>query len=102
MSAVLTLTIMGLILGLGLAFAADFFHVEKDLRIDVIEGMLPGINCGLCGHPGCNAFATAIVEGDVKTLSQCRPGKDKHYDPILAYLKDAPNPDGTFVQIKKS
>lgn len=101
MSAVITLTLMGLILGLGLAYAADFFHVEKDLRIDVIESMLPGINCGLCGHPGCNAFATAIVEGDVESLNQCKPGKDKHYDPIIGYLKDHPNPDGTFITIRK-
>jgi electron transport complex protein RnfB len=101
MSAVATLTLMGLILGIGLAFASDFFHVEPDLRIDAVEGMLPGINCGLCGYPGCNAFATAIVEGEVDSLNQCKPGKDKHYDPILAFLKDHPNPDGSLVHVKK-
>lgn len=101
MSAALTLTLMGLILGLGLAFAADFFHVENDVRIEAVEAMLPGINCGLCGYPGCQAFATAIVEGEVEKLSQCKPGKDKHYDPIIAYLKDHPNPDGSLIDVKK-
>jgi electron transport complex protein RnfB len=101
MSAILTLTLMGLVLGFGLAFAADFFHVEADIRIEAVTAMLPGINCGLCGHPGCEAFATAIVEGEVESLSQCKPGKDKHYDPILAYLKETPDANGKFVTIKK-
>ena len=101
MSAVITLTVMSLLLGLGLAFAADFFHVEPDLRVDAIEGMLPGINCGTCGFPGCHAFAEGIVDGEVEKLSQCKPGKDKHYNPIIAYLKEHPNPDGSFIQIAK-
>lgn len=101
MSAVITLTLMSLIFGLGLAFAADYFHVEPDTRVDAIEGMLPGINCGTCGYPGCNAFANAIVDGEVESLNQCKPGKDKHYDPIIAYLKEHPNPDGSFITVKK-
>lgn len=101
MSAVITLTVMSLLLGLGLAFAADFFRVEPDERVAVIEAMLPGINCGTCGFPGCHAFAEGIVDGEVEKLSQCRPGKDKHYDPILAYIKSHPNPNGTPIHVVK-
>jgi electron transport complex protein RnfB len=38
-------------------------HVEEDLRIDVVEDLLPLSNCGACGYPGCRTFAEALVAG---------------------------------------
>ncbi len=55
---------MGLLLGLGLAFAAKKLAVEKDPRVERIEALLPGANCGGCGYPGCPAFAEAVVKGE--------------------------------------
>ncbi len=101
MSAFITLAIMGAVLGLGLAFAAEVLRVESDPRIKDVEGLLPGINCGLCGYPGCNAFAEAIVEEEAERLSLCKPGKDSHYNAILAYLKDHPDAKGNVVRISK-
>ena len=101
MVATLTLAAMGLILGLGLAFAADVFKVEVDKRVEAIECMLPGYNCGACGYPGCSGFAEGIMEGAVEKLSMCKPGKDEHYNPILEYLKDNPNPDGSVIKLQK-
>ena len=92
---------MGLILGLGLAYAAEILKVEVDERLTAIEEMLPGINCGACGYPGCAGFAEAIVENKVEKLTACKPGKDTHYDPILAYVKDHPNADGSIINVKK-
>lgn len=97
----LTLGIMGLVLGYGLAYAAEKFKVEVDERIEAVIGMLPGYNCGACGYPGCAGFGEAIVEGEVDQLTMCKPGKDEHYDPILAYLADHPNEDGSLIKIKK-
>lgn len=54
---------IGLILGLGLAFAAKKFAVAKDPRVEAILEVLPSANCGGCGYPGCAAFAIAVVEG---------------------------------------
>ena len=54
---------IGLLLGLGLAFAAKKFAVPKDPRVESIESVLPGANCGDCGFPGCAAFAVAVVAG---------------------------------------
>lgn len=101
MAATITLAVMGLVLGLGLAFAADVFKVEVDTRLEQVEAMLPGYNCGACGYPGCSGFAEGIINGEVEKLSDCKPGKDEHYDPILAYLKDHPNKDGSIINIKK-
>lgn len=101
MAAFITLGIMGLVLGLGLAFAADFLKVEVDPRIEMVTTLLPGFNCGACGHAGCAAFAESIVDGSAEHLALCKPGSDKNYNPILAYLKDHPNEDGTPVKIAK-
>jgi len=41
---------------------AKKFYVEEDPRIDMINELLPGVNCGGCGLPGCRAFAEAIIK----------------------------------------
>lgn len=101
MAATITLALMGLLLGLGLAYAAQIFHVEEDERLAVVEDLLPGYNCGACGYPGCGGFAEGIINGEVDKLSLCKPGKDEHYNPILEYLKDHPNKDGSIINVKK-
>jgi RnfABCDGE-type electron transport complex B subunit len=50
--------------GAVLALAHRWLQVEEDPRIELIEGKLPGSNCGACGQPGCRAFAEALVRGD--------------------------------------
>ncbi|KFZ26682.1 MAG: Electron transport complex protein rnfB [Candidatus Izimaplasma bacterium HR2] len=101
MAAFITLGVMGLVLGLGLAFAADYLKVEIDERIQTITDLLPQYNCGACGFPGCAGFAEGIVEGTVEKLTDCKPGKDEHYNPILEYIKDHPNPDGSLIKVIK-
>ncbi len=73
--SLLAVSILGLILGVGLAFAARVLAVKKDERVTPIETALPGLNCGTCGYAGCAAYAAAIVGGDV-ALDLCRPGGD--------------------------
>jgi len=101
MAAVITLGVLGGLLGLGLVFAADFLKVEVDERIEKVLSLLPGYHCGACGYPGCAGFAEGIVEGEVDKLSNCKPGKDEHYDPIIAYLGENPGPDGNTITVIK-
>ncbi|PIE51689.1 electron transporter RnfB [Candidatus Fermentibacteria bacterium] len=63
---------IGLLLGLGLAFAARKFAVPRDPRMEAIEAVLPGANCGGCGFPGCAAYASAVVEGKAP-VNGCAP-----------------------------
>jgi RnfABCDGE-type electron transport complex B subunit len=51
--------------GVALAMAHRWLRVEEDPRVEVLEEMLPGTNCGACGEPGCVAFAEALTRGDV-------------------------------------
>lgn len=99
--AIVVLSVMGLILGFGLAFAADVFHVEVDERLTMVEELLPGYNCGACGYPGCGGFAEGIMDGQVKKLGDCKPGKPSHYNAIIEYLKDHPNKDGSIIKVEK-
>lgn len=99
--AVAVLTVLGFLLGLGLSVASKVLYVEVDTRIEDVTAMLPNANCGGCGYPGCAGFAEAIVEGKVANLSTCRPGKpDKNFNPIIKYMDEHPNADGSKVNLK--
>jgi RnfABCDGE-type electron transport complex B subunit len=61
--AVIVIAVVGLILGLVIGFVAKLFAVETDPRIESVEELLPGANCGGCGFAGCSDFAKAVVSG---------------------------------------
>lgn len=71
--AVIVLASLGCVLGLVLGWSEKVFKVEGDPRIEEIENMLPGGQCGQCGEVGCRPAAEAMVNG---TLSpdMCPPG----------------------------
>lgn len=50
--------------GVVLSVAHIYLRVEEDPRIEQVETMLPGTNCGACGQPGCRAFAETLIAGD--------------------------------------
>ncbi len=72
-AAILSLTILGAVLGLGLGVAARKFAVEGDPLVDEIVALMPGSNCGQCGVAGCAAAAAMIAEGTAP-VTCCPPG----------------------------
>jgi len=74
--SIATLGILGVIYGLGLAFASKKFHVDIDPKIEQINEILPGVNCGACAFPGCTGYAEAIVEKGAD-INLCAPGGDE-------------------------
>ena len=71
--AFLSVSLLGGLLGLGLAVASKFFAVKKDERVELAESALPGLNCGACGFAGCSGYAEAIIEKGAE-LTLCAPG----------------------------
>jgi len=71
--------------GLVLATANRYLRVEEDPRIEMVEGMLPGTNCGACGQPGCHAFAEALVE-NVAVPGKCSVSTPDAIQGIAGYL----------------
>ncbi len=84
----LVLGILGALLAVGLSVASQKLYVEEDKRVETINEMLPGYNCGACGYPGCSGFAEAIVEGKVDKISSCKPAKKEDCEKILEYVKE--------------
>ncbi|WP_243414640.1 RnfABCDGE type electron transport complex subunit B [Sporosalibacterium faouarense] len=62
--SVVSMGTMGALFAIGLAYASKKFAVEVDPRIEEISSVLPGANCGACGYPGCDNFASAVAKGD--------------------------------------
>lgn len=64
---VAVLSMVGLGVGLSglLAVANRKLYVYEDPRIDQVDGLLPGADCGACGFPGCRAFAEQVVGGSM-------------------------------------
>jgi RnfABCDGE-type electron transport complex B subunit len=67
---ILLLVLLGIIFGLGLAFASRKLAVKVDERVAKVHGLLPGSNCGACGFAGCESFASAVVK-DVPLVQKC-------------------------------
>ncbi|MGQ9604426.1 MAG: RnfABCDGE type electron transport complex subunit B [bacterium] len=83
--SVVSLTAMGAVFGLVLAIAAKRFAVARDHRIEEIESMLAGANCGACGYGGCGGFAKALVAGKASPYD-CSPSGVEVADRIAELL----------------
>ncbi|MGL5904303.1 MAG: RnfABCDGE type electron transport complex subunit B [Cetobacterium sp.] len=70
---VLSLGGTGLAMGIFLAYASKKFEVKIDEKVEAIQGILPGINCGACGYPGCSGYAEAIALHGAE-MTACSPG----------------------------
>ena len=98
--AIIILAGLGFIFGIVLSICAVIFAVKEDERIGEVAKLLPNYNCGSCGYAGCAQMAEAVVKGQEKKLSKCKPGKpDANFNKIIEYLDKHPNEDGTKVKV---
>ena len=83
---VVILTVLGLLLALILFWVAKKFKVEEDPRIDEVEKVMPGANCGGCGFAGCRAFADAAVKAPNLENQFCPVGGNETMKKVAAIL----------------
>ena len=76
---------MGAFLAFLLAVASRVFYVYEDPRIDQVDHLLPGANCGACGLPGCRAFAVGVVAGETAP-GACTVAPEESRERIAALL----------------
>lgn len=86
---ILTLCVLGAVLAAVLYFVAQKFKVEEDPRIDEVEKMLPGANCGGCGFAGCRGMAEALVKNDDISALYCPVGGGDVMKAVASYLGKA-------------
>lgn len=78
---IIILGALGLLFGIGLFIASRVFFVKVDGRVEMIEKVLPGTNCGACGLPGCSGLAKAIVHGQADVMG-CVAGGEHVADQV--------------------
>jgi Na+-translocating ferredoxin:NAD+ oxidoreductase RNF subunit RnfB len=83
--SILSMGGIGAILALGLGLASKKFHVEVDERIQQVEEVLPGANCGACGYAGCSSFAEAVINGEAE-ITGCPVGGEVVAEKIAEIL----------------
>ena len=86
---ILTLCALGILAAVILFFVAKKFHVEEDPRIDEVEKMLPGANCGGCGFAGCRGLADALVSREDISALFCPVGGGEVMKSVATYLGKA-------------
>ncbi|MBR6757821.1 MAG: Fe-S cluster domain-containing protein [Bacteroidaceae bacterium] len=85
-TSIITLAAIGLIAAVILYFIAQHFKVEEDPRIEIVEGLLPGANCGGCGKAGCRNFAESCVKADTLDGMLCPVGGNETMKKIASIL----------------
>lgn len=83
---IISLSLLGVAAAIILYFVAQKFRVVEDPRIDDVEGMLPGANCGGCGFPGCRGFAEAMVKADDISDLNCPVSDKEGMAAVASYL----------------
>ncbi|MCF8257146.1 MAG: hypothetical protein K9J06_06315 [Flavobacteriales bacterium] len=83
--SLIILTGLGLLFSTILAIAYKKLKVQEDPRIDKVEVMLPGANCGACGSPGCRAFAERVVNKEAAP-GKCTVSTPEGVGKIAAFL----------------
>ena len=71
--AFIIVSILGLLLGLGLAIAEKKLAVKQDEKLIELIDSMPGANCGGCGFAGCSAYAEAVYNRTAEP-GLCSPG----------------------------
>ena len=100
-STILTLSVLGILAAVILYFVAQKFKVEEDPRIDEVEKMFPGANCGGCGFAGCRAMAEAMVLREDISALYCPVGGAECMKSVAAYLgKVAPEKEPTVATVR--
>jgi electron transport complex protein RnfB len=74
--SMISLSLIGALSGILLAYASDKFKVYIDPLVEDILKLLPRANCGACGHPGCAGLAEAIAAGKAEA-NACTVGGEQ-------------------------
>lgn len=80
------LGVTGLVAAVLLYFVSQLFKVEEDPRIDLVQAVLPGANCGGCGFAGCRNFSEACVKAGSTDGLSCPVGGEPTMEEVKKIL----------------
>ena len=85
LSAGLALAVLAVLLSGVLLLAGRFLRFDEDKRLEKLISLLPGINCGACGQPGCRGFAEALLSSEAVPAG-CSVSSEEARQGIADYL----------------
>jgi Na+-translocating ferredoxin:NAD+ oxidoreductase RNF subunit RnfB len=98
---VISLSLLALISAVILYFVAQKFKIFEDPRIDDVQAILPGVNCGGCGFAGCRNLAEALVKAETFEGLYCPVGGTVVMGKAAQILgKEAPVVDPTIAVLR--
>lgn len=89
--AIIALSLLALLFGALLGYAARRFAVEEDPIVEQIDALLPQSQCGQCGYPGCKPYADA-VGNQGEAINKCAPGGEQTMLRLAELLNVDPQP----------
>ncbi len=89
--AIAALSLLALVSGVLLGFAARRFAVDADPIVEKVEALLPQSQCGQCGYPGCRPYAEAVT-GSGEKINKCAPGGEQVMLKLADLLGIEPQP----------
>jgi Na+-translocating ferredoxin:NAD+ oxidoreductase RNF subunit RnfB len=84
--AVLSLGVISIVSAIVLYVVSKKFEVREDIRIAEIQAVLPAVNCGGCGFPGCAGFAAACASASSLDGLLCPVGGNETMNRIAGIL----------------
>jgi electron transport complex protein RnfB len=89
--AVITITVIALLAGIGLAYAQRRLPPTDSNLVEQVNDLLPQTQCAQCGYPGCRPYAAAVVEGTA-AINLCPPGGEVTIQRLARLLGKDPVP----------
>lgn len=89
--AILTLSFIALLAGLGLSFASRRLPSSSDDLVEQVNELLPQTQCAQCGYVGCRPYAAAVVN-DAAAINLCPPGGEETVERLAQLLGREPVP----------
>ena len=84
------LSVIAVLAALLLAVSEHYLQVNdnEEQHEEKIAELLPGYNCGACGHINCRQFAHSVMCGKVKSIDECRVITKENANVIIEYCKE--------------
>ncbi len=70
----ITMLVLGLGFAIVLLIASIKLAVKMDPRVEQVLEVLPHVDCGACGYPGCAGYAKGVIENPGELIGKCSPG----------------------------
>lgn len=79
-------SLLGLTCALFLGISQKTLGIKEDQKLKELISMLPGVNCGACGFPGCSSFAKALLYSFKDSLF-CPVSNSEKWSEIMKFLR---------------